>query len=93
MTVESEVPAITECPAWCGVNHQAGATFHAHCAGEVRWTEGSVVLIVTRRDGVEGVEIAYHAMDGAPSIAFLGKRETRRLRDSLDEALRAFEIA
>nr|BFE64979.1 hypothetical protein GCM10020063_095050 [Dactylosporangium thailandense] len=93
MTVESEALEVTDCPAWCGVNHQRGAGFHAHCAGEVRWSEGSIVLVVTRRGDDDGVEIAYHAAGEAPAIAFLGKRDTRRLRDGLDAALRSLGAA
>ncbi|MER7008606.1 hypothetical protein ABT297_36920 [Dactylosporangium sp. NPDC000555] len=93
MVADQALPVVTDCPAWCGVNHRTGAAFHAHCAGEVRWTECSVVLVVTQRGDVEGVEVAYHAAGKPPSIAFLGASDTRRLRDSLDDALRALDAA
>ncbi|WP_432980463.1 hypothetical protein [Dactylosporangium sp. CA-233914] len=51
------------------------------------------MLVVTRRGNDDGVEIAYHAPGEAPAVAFLGKRQTRRLRDSLDEALRSLNAA
>ncbi|WP_344615946.1 hypothetical protein [Dactylosporangium salmoneum] len=61
--------------------------------GELHWKEGGLVLVVTQRGEAAGVEMAYHAAGEAPAIAFLDKAVMRRLRDSLDEALRALAAA
>lgn len=93
MTASPTVSVVTDCPEWCRVKHRAGVTFHARCAGEVRWTRGSVVVVVTQREGSDGVELAYHAAGKAPAIAFLNQADVRQLRDSLNGALNALGAA
>jgi nucleoside 2-deoxyribosyltransferase len=93
MTASPTAPDVTDCPAWCGANHSAGAIFHAHCAGEVQWTESSLAVEVNRCGDGDLVELGYHVDHGAPAIAFLNNADVRRLRDCLTNVLGALDAA
>jgi hypothetical protein len=87
MTASRKVPEVSECPAWCTVNHAEGATYHTRCAGEVQWSTASVAVSLARGSQADLAELGYYTDHGAPAIAILSGAEARQLRDYLNSAL------
>ncbi|MEU7868040.1 hypothetical protein [Dactylosporangium sp. NPDC049140] len=93
MAEEQERSAVTDCPVWCGAKHRTGSPYHVHGVGEVRLKVGNVAVAVMERFEEAGIEVTYSVRGRAPAIAFLGAPDARRLRDTLDEALRSLGAA